>query len=156
MHIPNIHNNIIDISSFSTGLNILFSSTGFYFKSKVIEGLHKRKNMFFNFWALLPKIYIFEVVIFLRLWHFLWYFWGCDIFLSPSGGPVNSSFQWHHVFIRSTFSMKHFSSYYQNVYGHQTLQGGDMLRGALTHKYTWYLNLQMMYWHHTRQGADFV
>ena len=25
---------------------------------------------------------------------------------------------------------------YQNAYGHQTFQGGEMLRGALTHKYT--------------------
>ena len=64
--------------------------------------------------------------------------------------------------------MKHFSSYYQNAYGHQTLQCGDMLRGALTHKYAWnlnevvlwdhvtntYLNLQKMYQHHNRQGAD--
>ena len=33
------HNNIIDISSFENGLNI-FSSTGFYLKSKVIEGNH--------------------------------------------------------------------------------------------------------------------
>ena len=31
--------------------------------------------------------------------------------------------------------MKHFCSYYQNAYGHQTLQRGDMLRVALTHKY---------------------
>ena len=31
--------------------------------------------------------------------------------------------------------MKHFSSYCQNAYGHQTFQGGDMLRRALTHKY---------------------
>ena len=29
---------------------------------------------------------------------------------------------------------------YQNAYGHQTFQGGDMLRGALTHKYARYLN----------------
>ena len=36
--------------------------------------------------------------------------------------------------------MKHFSSYYQNAYGQQNLQGGDMLRGALNHKYAWYLN----------------
>ena len=36
--------------------------------------------------------------------------------------------------------MKHFSTYYQNAYGHQTLQGGDMLRGAFTHKYAWDLN----------------
>ena len=29
--------------------------------------------------------------------------------------------------------MKHFFSCYQNAYGHQTLQGGGVLRGALTH-----------------------
>ena len=49
INIPNIYNNIIDISSFQTGLNVIFNSTGFYFKSKVIEGSHKGKNMFFNF-----------------------------------------------------------------------------------------------------------
>ena len=64
MNKPNIRNNIIDISSFQNGLNGLFSSTGFYLKSKVIEGSHKGKNMFFNFWALLLKMYIFEVVTF--------------------------------------------------------------------------------------------
>ena len=47
------------MSSFQNGLNDLFSSTGFYFESKVIEGSHKEKNMFFNFWALL-KMGIFE------------------------------------------------------------------------------------------------
>ena len=36
----NIHNNITDISSFQNGLNDLFTSTGFYLKSKVIEGSH--------------------------------------------------------------------------------------------------------------------
>ena len=40
INIPNPHNNIIDISSFQTGLNVLFSATGFNFKSKVIEGSH--------------------------------------------------------------------------------------------------------------------
>ena len=40
------------------------------------------KNLFFNFWALLLKIYIFEVVT----------------FFSPSGYPVNSIFQWQYVF----------------------------------------------------------
>ena len=29
--------------------------------------------------------------------------------------------------------MKHFFSYYQNAYGHQTFQGGDILQRALTH-----------------------
>ena len=61
---PNIHNNIIDTSSFQNGLNILFSSTGFYFKSKVLEGSHKGKKLFFNFWALLVKMYIFAVLVF--------------------------------------------------------------------------------------------
>ena len=60
---PNIHNNIIDISSFHNGLNDLSSSTGFYLKSKLIEGSHKGKNVFFNFWALL-QMYISEVVTF--------------------------------------------------------------------------------------------
>ena len=62
----NIQNNIIVISSFQTGLNELFSSTGFYFESKVIEGSHekKKKNMFLNFWDFFLKIFIFEVVTF--------------------------------------------------------------------------------------------
>ena len=59
-----IHNNIIDISSFQSGLNNLLSSTGFYFKSNVIQGSHNGKNMIFNFWALLLRMYIFEVVTF--------------------------------------------------------------------------------------------
>ena len=56
----NIHNNIIDISSFQNGLNDLYSSTGFYLKSKVIEVSHKEKNL----GALLLKMYIFEVATF--------------------------------------------------------------------------------------------
>ena len=61
---PNIHNKINDISSFQNGLNDLSSSTDFCLKSKVIEESHNWKNMFFSFWALLLKIYIFEVVTF--------------------------------------------------------------------------------------------
>ena len=61
---PNIQNNIFVISSFQTGLNELFSSTGFYFESKVIEGSHEKENMFLNFWDFFLKIYIFEVVTF--------------------------------------------------------------------------------------------
>ena len=45
--------------------------------------------------------------------------------------------------------MKHFSSYYQNAYGHQTLQGGEMLRAALTHKYVRYLNGVALWGHVT-------
>ena len=64
---------------FSLGFQVYklgsFYSTGFYFKSKVIEGSHKGKNVFFNFWALLLKIYHLCV---------------CDIFFSSSGYPINS------------------------------------------------------------------
>ena len=41
MNKPNIQNNIID------SINDLFSSTGFCFKNKVIEGSHKGKNSVF-------------------------------------------------------------------------------------------------------------
>ena len=41
--------------------------------------------------------------------------------------------------------MKYFSC--QNGYDHQTFQGGEMLRGALTHKYVWHLN-GVVLWDH--------
>ena len=69
---PNLHNDLISISSFQSGLNNFFGSIFFYFNSKVIEGSHKEKNKFFNFWGT---------------------FWGCDIFFWPRGCPVNSIFQ---------------------------------------------------------------
>ena len=47
--------------------------------------------------------------------------------------------------------MKDFSPYYQNAYGYQTLQGGDMLRGALTHKYGCYLNGVVLWGHMTNE-----
>ena len=124
INIPKIHNKIIDISSFQTGLNVLFSLNSFYFKSKVIEGSHKGENVFLILSTSFQNVH----------------FWGCDIFFLPSGCPVNSILQWQYIFIRSTFLMKHFSSYCQNAYDHQSLQGGDILRGALTHKYAWHLN----------------
>ena len=43
--------------------------------------------------------------------------------------------------------MKHFPSYYQNACGYQTFQGGDILRGGLTHKYVWYLNRVVLWGH---------
>ena len=55
MNKSNIHNNIIGILSFQTDLNNLFSSNGFYFKSKVIEGSQG--------WALFLKIHF---------WDFFW------------------------------------------------------------------------------------
>ena len=66
MNKPNIHNNIIgDILSFQNALKDIFSSTGFCFKCNVIEGSHERKKaLFFNFWAHLYEMYIFEVVTF--------------------------------------------------------------------------------------------
>ena len=64
MNKPNIHNNIIgSISSFQNGLKNLFSSTGFYFNSKVIEvSCQGKNNMLFNLWTHFFKMYIFEVV----------------------------------------------------------------------------------------------
>ena len=69
----NTQNNIIVISSFQTGLNDLFTSTSFCFKSKVMEGSHKKKNILGAFSQNL-------------------HFWSCDIFFSPSY-PINSDFQ---------------------------------------------------------------
>ena len=55
---------IFNFFFFETRLNDLFSSTGFYFKGKVIEGSNKKKNKFLNLWALFLKIFIFENVTF--------------------------------------------------------------------------------------------
>ena len=74
----------------------------------------------------------------------------CDIFFSSSGYPTNSLFPVS-GYIYKMFLMKHFSSYYQNVYGHQTLQGGDMLRWALTLKYAWHLDGVILWGHVTNK-----
>ena len=47
--------------------------------------------------------------------------------------------------------MKHFSPIYQNAYDYQTVQGGDMLRGALTHRYAWHLNGVVFLGHETNK-----
>ena len=124
----NVRNNIIDISSFQTGLKDLFRPTGFYFKSKVIEGSNKRKNIyFFIFGHFFSKCTFAKLCCFFRL---------VDI---QSTQFFNGSSHFNiHVFDEAFF---------QNAYGHQTFQGGDMLRGALTHKYAWYLN-EVVLWVH--------
>ena len=58
---PNIHNNIIDISSFQNGLNDLFSSTGFYLRGK---------KYVFKFLDTSSQNAHFEVVTF--FFHALW------------------------------------------------------------------------------------
>ena len=65
MNKPNIQNNIDSISSFQNGLNDPFSSPGFYFKSKVIEGNHKGKIIYFWLFG-----HFFLKCTFLWLWHF--------------------------------------------------------------------------------------
>ena len=66
MNKPNIQNNIIgSIPSFQNGLNKLFTSIGFYFKSKVIESSLKGKNNVFLILGTFFKMYIFQVVIFI-------------------------------------------------------------------------------------------
>ena len=47
--------------------------------------------------------------------------------------PINSIFQCQYVFIRC-FCWSLFPLNYQNSYGPQTFQGGNIQRGALTHK----------------------
>ena len=64
MNKPNINTNI-NISSFLNVLNHLFSSTDFYFQSKIIEDSEvKCKNNILDFRALPLKMNIFEVVTF--------------------------------------------------------------------------------------------
>ena len=100
----------------------------------------------------------------------MYHFCVCDIFLSPGDYRINLIFQCQYVFMRC-FWWRTFPRNYQNAYGHQTFQVGDMRQRALTHKYTWHLNrvfllgyvtnkmhihLQKIYWHHNRLGADIV
>ena len=61
---PNIHNNIIDISSFQNGINDLLSSTGFYLNWEWSYKGSQRKRSFLIFGGFFSKC------TFLRLWHF--------------------------------------------------------------------------------------
>ena len=65
------------------------------------------------------------------------YIWEVVLFFSPSGYPINSICS---VAVRIYNIHVFDEAFFQNDYGHQTFQVGDMLRGALTHKYAWYLN----------------
>ena len=82
----NRHNNTIDISSFQNGLDNLFSTTGFYFKSKILEGSHKGKICFSIFGHFFSKCTL------LKLWLFF--------FFLPSGYPMNVILQGQYIFIR--------------------------------------------------------
>ena len=79
------------------------------------------------------------------------HFWGYDIFsrlvviqstqfLSGSTYLSDSYFWW------SIFPLN-----FQNAYAQQTFQGGEMLRGALTHKYAWHLNGVVLWDHATNK-----
>ena len=87
--------------------------------------------MFFNFRVLLLKI----SQTFLRLRHFFLF----------SGYPINSilvhfNTRVVHIYKILAFDEAFFPPNYQSAYDYQTFQGGDMLRGALTHRYAWHLN----------------
>ena len=73
----NIHNNITGISSFLNGLNHPLDSTGFYFKSKIVEDSREVKKCFFNCRAVFLILDIFEAV---------------TVFFPPSAYPINSIF----------------------------------------------------------------
>ena len=79
---------------------------------------------FLNFCALILKIY---------------HFCGPNIFLLLIRYPFNSIFWCQYVVIRC-FWWNIFPLKYQNAYGDQTFQGGDMRPWALTHKCAWHLN----------------
>ena len=86
----NIHNNNDGISSFQNGLNELFSSTGFYFNSKVIEGFHKGGGRrFFKLWALFQNVR---------------FYWGCDIFSCLVGIQLTLNYQ--NAYGRQTFQSR--------------------------------------------------
>ena len=53
----------IEISILQNGVNPLFSSTGFYYQTKIMEVNHEIEKFVF-FQALFLKMYIFEVVTF--------------------------------------------------------------------------------------------
>ena len=114
---PNIHNNT-DISSFKNGLNELFSLTGFFVESKVIEGSHKGKNDDFFILG-----HFFSKCIFLRLWHFF-----SRLVVIQSTQFFSGTFSI--AFIMFFYEIFFFFNY-QNTY--DAFQGGDILRGALTH-----------------------
>ena len=69
---PNIHNDIIDFSNFQNGLHNLFSSTGFYFKIKVLEGSHMEKILLFFCFLIFEQF--FSKCTFLRMsFFFTWW-----------------------------------------------------------------------------------
>ena len=59
------------------------------------------------------------------------FYWGCDIFSCLVG-------------IQLTLN-------YQNAYGRQTFQSGDLLLGAFTNKYAWHLNGVVLWGHVTNK-----
>ena len=76
----------------------------------------------------------------LCLWHFFLTWWLSN----------QLNFSVSYVFIRC-FWWSIFLHNYQNVYGHQTFQGGDMRWRALTHKYAWDLNGKVLLGHVTNK-----
>ena len=75
------------------------------FLAQLFSLLRVRK-MFFDFWALLLKMYIFEVAT----------FFSCLVFIQST-----------QFFSGSTYKIRVFDVNYQNAYDHQIFQGGDML-----------------------------
>ena len=119
-------NNNIDISSFQNGLNNLFSSTGFYLKSKVIEGNYKGENMFFNFRGNSSQnfSYIFKVVKFL-----LAQWLSNQLSFSVAVHIYKILVFDKAFFFLLTIKMPMINKTFL------FFLGGDMLRGALTHRY---------------------
>ena len=84
--------------------------------------------------AKLLKVFIRGGRCFFKLWALfqnVHFYWGCDIFSCLVG-------------IQLTLN-------YQNAYGRQTFQSGDLLPGAFTNKYAWHLKRVVLWGHLTNK-----
>ena len=124
---PDIHNNALAFEVYKMGFRT--------FLAPLVSILRvKEKNIFFLFLGTSQNIPL------LCLWRFFLPWWLSN----------QLNFSVSYVFIRC-FWWSTFPHNYQNTYGHQTFQGGDMQRGALTHKYAWHLNGKVLLGHVTNK-----
>ena len=78
------------------------------------------------------------------------HFWGCEIFLSPSGWLFN---QLNFSVVVHIYKTHDFDELFflLTIYGIQIFQCGDMLWEALTKKHAWHLNGVVLWGHVTNK-----
>ena len=125
-------------------------------RAKSWKGSHKGKNMFFNFWVLLPKMYIFEVVTFF----FCLVVVQSTQFFSGSTYLSDPRFWWSTFPL--TIRMAMVTDLFRMVTCFQVLSPinmHDISSGwccGVTWQMKYILNLQKMCRYYTRQGAALV